>query len=436
MTTVASDTPAERVARLHRAGASLRIDTPDLCFLAALDAVAKMRQLASLDDDVLREVYVVVAEVAEPGAPHVQTRATNAIDRLARQRLLQRVNAGGLARAGQYSLSSLATGIVAYFAEDEKLTRQSLLVLTTTLRATLLQVLGAARPDRDAESWAAHVFEPLRVAVTDLVRAIDTRKRGLDADQADIRARIQTRLTEDWFASIEECETLLQDTAATLGELHEVLMVEVEALSGTLSEIAEVALATKHFEVERVAIDLTDQLEGIAAWGRDRMDAWAGYFEHVQRFLRGVVRLDPDRAVSERLRDAVGRWPDHPWSLRLAGAEPYAVLREPEPAKARTRVARAAEERDRALVDVEPPRPPLDIAAVVAAELATVGSVDLPLLLEKILPAWPGADWPRVAGQVFGELASRGHVVETTPGAWVPVLERLEIQQLHARSRS
>lgn len=56
----------------------------------------------------------------------------------------------------------------------------------------------------------------------------------------------------------------------------------------------------------RLSMALTSACTVIVAWGNQRLAGWSDYYQYVQRFLRSVVRLDPSRAISERLRDGLG----------------------------------------------------------------------------------------------------------------------------------
>jgi chromosome partition protein MukF len=64
-------------------------------------------------------------------------------------------------RAGEYALTRLAAAVVEYFLTDEALTRESLTLLTGTLRAQLAEILAAARKAEGGEGWRSKVTGPL-----------------------------------------------------------------------------------------------------------------------------------------------------------------------------------------------------------------------------------------------------------------------------------
>src|SRR5215510_790403 len=137
--------PSRAVASLARDQVSLELKTIDLCFLATLYLKADKAALASFEEDVLLDLFEQVCDHVEPGAENPRKRATHAIQRLREQRMLARVDGAGIVRAGDYALTTLAAAVVKYYLADEALSRESLTLLTGTLRAQLAQVLAAAR---------------------------------------------------------------------------------------------------------------------------------------------------------------------------------------------------------------------------------------------------------------------------------------------------
>ena len=77
---------------------------------------------------------------------------------------------------------------------DEALTRESLTLLTGTLRAQLAEVLAAAKHADTEEAWRQRVVTPLRVTVGDLVGGIECRQRALDSQQEEVQSEISKLL--------------------------------------------------------------------------------------------------------------------------------------------------------------------------------------------------------------------------------------------------
>src|SRR5262249_29708190 len=95
---------------------------------------------------------------------------------------------------------------------------------------------------------------------------------------------------------------------------------------GLLQDIEDRAAAAGEPAAEAAAHRVMDQVDRIASWGSARQRAWSEYFQYVHRYLRDVVRLDPTRALLQRLRDQLaGTGPR--FALTHAGAPPIRILR-------------------------------------------------------------------------------------------------------------
>lgn len=384
---------------LHQARAALELDTAHLCYLIVLRVRAERNNLASLTEDELVDLYLQVCELIEPEAVNPRKRATHAIQHLRDQRLLRRVDGAGLVRAGEYTLTRLAVAVVDFFVEDETLTRESLVVLTRALTSQLGAVLADARKAEAEEAWRADVVEPLRVTVSDLVSGIERRQRGMDAQQEEVRERIGALLQEDWFAAVGDCERLLDDTSTTLRELNEVLLRDSAHLQALLQDIEQVATEAEVTEAVAQVHKVQEHLDRVSAWGGDRQRAWSDYYQSVQRYLRGVVRLDPDRAVSQRLRDQLAGWLDRPFALIAAREPSIRLLRDDQARPERPPVTRRPVDRDREPEIVPPDSASVSIEVRVAAALAA-GAATLAALSDEVLRELPASEQYRAAGRV------------------------------------
>src|SRR5690606_18332234 len=222
----------------------------DLCFLTGLYLRADRAALASFEEDMLVDLFEQVCDVVEPGAENPRKRATHAIQRLRDQRMLARVDSAGIVRGGEFALTRLAAGVVEYFLADEALTRESLTLLTGTLRAQLAELLASAKKAQGAEAWRTTVIGPLRVTVADLVAGIERRQRGLDAQQEEVQAEIANLLSTDWFSAVERCQSLLDATTSTLRELNEILLRDTHLFVALLQDIQTLASAAGQLDAE------------------------------------------------------------------------------------------------------------------------------------------------------------------------------------------
>src|SRR5215468_7358239 len=143
--------PERALAVIAERRLALELGTLDICFLVALYVRGEGAGLTAFSEVQLEDVFAQAAAVAQPGADQLRRRATLAIQRLRDQRMLARVDGQGVVRTGEFALSRLATGIVEFFLEEDVLTRESLVLLTGSLRTAIAGVLEAARAAGSAE---------------------------------------------------------------------------------------------------------------------------------------------------------------------------------------------------------------------------------------------------------------------------------------------
>ena len=346
-----SRNPERVLAGVAARGLKLDLGTVDLCFLVALYVRGETANLTSFTESQLEDVFAQASDAVQPEADQLRRRATHAIQRLRDQRLLARVDGQGVVRTGEFALSRLATGIVEFFLEEDVLTRESLTLLTASLATALAGVLESARTASDDtrgtdDAWRDRVVGPLQITIGELVAGIERRQRGLDLQQEDFQAEIRRLLEADWFGAIDRCQDLLASTSATLHELNQVLLRDTSVLLGLLQEIEALAISAGAAEAEVTSHRVMDQVDRIATWGAARQRAWSDYFQYVHRYLRDVVRLDPTRALTQRLRDQLAGNGAR-FALTCAGATPMRILRTVAPLRERPPVVRPRAPRER-----------------------------------------------------------------------------------------
>jgi len=420
---VSSSDPSRLFASLVRDRVSLDLQTVDLCFLAALHLLSDERALSSFDEELLVDTFEQVCDVVEPGANNPRLRATNAIQRLRQQRMLARVDGGLLVRTGDYALTRLAAAVVEFYLSDDALTRESLTLLTATLRAQLAHVLALAKKAQTEEDWRA-VTAPLRVTVADLVSGIERRQRGLDTQQEEVQAEIARVLSADWFGAVDRCQVLLETTTATLRELSEVLLRDSTQLTTLLQEIQ--ALAGEESDAELAVQRVIEHVDRIGAWGRTRLHAWSDYYHYVHRYLRDVVRLDPDRALSQRLRDQLVGWPEAMFFCCAASEPPTTVLRRVDARVERPPVSRPRADREASPEHVIPTDLQRDLETLVEQTLSA-GASTLAEVTARVLEQVEVSHHYMSAGRIAELVARAGPVWSEREAPWRHVA-RLELE--------
>lgn len=422
-----SDGP-RALAAIQRSRAELKLENSDLCYLVGLRVHAERSAIAAFDEETLVDVYEQVCDLTDPDAQNPRKRATHAIERFRLQRLLARVDGSGAMQAGEYSLTLLATAIVDFFLQDEALTKESLTLLTKILIASVGEVLAAARRAATEEAWRSEVVAPLRVTVSDLVSGIERRQRGLDAQQEEIRKGIGGLLTQDWFAAVEKCESLLEDTARTLAELNEVLLRDTSQLQALLQDVEQLASDKGASAAAEACRRVYEHVERVLGWGQARQHAWSDYYQSVQRYLREVVRLDPKRALSQRLRDQLAAWPDRRFSLVLASEERIRLLRDVEPFEGAGGVTRPAGDRDVNVQEV-PEDQSVPRLQKLVQQAVDRGATTLSEVLDAVLPEFMEAEQYITTGRV-AELVT-AIVARTLERPWVRLeAAAYEVEQL------
>ncbi len=405
---------------------SLELGTLDICFLVALHVRGEAAGLTAFTEAQLEDVFAQASAAAQPEADQLRRRATHAIQRLRDQRMLARVDGQGVVRTGEFALSRLATGIVQFFLEEDVLTRETLGLLTQSLRVAIASVLEAARRAGDAAAWQDGVIGPLRVTIAELVAGIERRQRGLDLAQEDFQAEIRRLLEADWFGAIDRCQDLLESTSATLRELNEVLLRDSSVLLALLQDIEDLAIAAGEPEAEAAAHRLMDQVDRIVAWGSARQRAWSEYFQYVHRYLRDVVRLDPTRALMQRLRDQLAG-AGRRFALAYAGAPPIRLLRAVAPILDRPPVVRPRAPRERE-PEAEAGDDPQAVLDGKVARALGAGATALSAVTGEVTAELPAPERFVEAGRVAQSVAKLAHASSAIERPWVAVGDDLEIE--------
>jgi chromosome partition protein MukF len=169
-----------------------------------------------------------------------------------------------------------------------------------------------------------------------------------------------------------------------------------------------------------------DQVDRIAAWGSARQRAWSEYFQYVHRYLRDVVRLDPTRALMQRLRDQLaGAGPR--FSLAVAGAPPIRLLRAVAAIPERPPVVRprAPREREPAADIGEDPQALLDDKV---RRALGAGATALSTVTGDVTRELPAPERFVEAGRVAETVARLARAASSIERPWVAVGDDLVIE--------
>jgi chromosome partition protein MukF len=194
-----------------------------------------------------------------------------------------------------------------------------------------------------------------------------------------------------------------------------------------LDEILELASGAEMRTAEAVTQRVLGQIDRVAAWGAARQEAWSEYYDHVHRYLRDVVRLDPARALTQRLREQLSGHAASPFSLTVADAPPFRVLRSVVPPAPPAPVRRPRAERAPKVEEVTRENPADALAARVRALLGS-GSSDLSQVTADIVESMPSEQRFATAGKVAELAAQLARPELSRQRPWVPVRDDLVIE--------
>jgi chromosome partition protein MukF len=427
--------PRRVLAALAEQKLSLELSTLELCFLVLLRLASRAENSNAFDEAQLFDAFEQVCEALEPETENVRARATHTLRRLREQRLLTRVDGAGVLRAGEYSLSPLATAIVDHYVASEALTPETLRVLSRTLVVTLAELVTAARQVSGDAEWNQRVSVPLRVAVRDLIGSIETRQRGLDAEQEGFQRRIAELLSADWFGALEQCRELLDAATTTLAELNDVLLRGSQELAALLEELTTLASGSDQIDAERAVREVSDQVDRMTAWGAARQRAFSEYYEYVHRYLRDVVRFDPSRALTQRLRKLMTDESARGFALTVASAPGLRVLREVRAPEQPPPIRRKKKPADEGPKDEAPkPDPELELERQVLG-LLNQGVSDLSELTSRLTQDADSAQRFVLAGRIAKVLSRLRRPIVGRERPWVKVDEDLAIEQWELQAK-
>jgi chromosome partition protein MukF len=313
--------------------------------------------------------------------------------------------------------------------EDESLTRENLTELTRTLRVSLAEVLTRATSAHSESDWKCEVEGPLRVTVSDLVSGIERRQRSLDLEQQAFQTQIAKLLESDWFGAVEQCLELLESTSRTLAELNQILLRDAHELSSLLQDIQGVAVDARAEAAEAAVQRVMEQVDRVSAWGAARQRAWSEYYQYVHRYLCDVVRLDPSRALIQRLREQLSQHTSRPFALTVAAAPAPRLLRQIEPFQEdKPKVSRPRAERERPPADNDAVDPHAVVEQLVHDALAC-GSTGLRDVTLQVTRETPSELQFVTAGRVAQVVARLARTTHDRDRPWLTVQDGLVIEE-------
>lgn len=310
---------------------SITLPTERLTFLLAIAMLNGERFDGEMSEAELIDAFRPISIGFEQCQDTLALRANNAINDLVKQRLISRFNSDLTEGQAIYRLTPLAVGISDYYIRQREFSNLRLSLQLSIVAQELKRAANAATENGDEMHWHRHVFAPLKYSVAEIFDSIDMSQRVMDEQQAEVKQKIAALLSQDWQSAINNCETLLSETSATLRELQDTLEAAGDKLQTRLLQIQEATLCDPTLnKINNVVMDLQHKLDRIVSWGQQTIDLWIGYDKHVHKFIRTAIDLDKNRVFSQRLRRSIQSYFSHPWSLVFANADRLLDMRDDE----------------------------------------------------------------------------------------------------------
>jgi len=331
-----SQTIPELVSWAKEREFSLNLPTERLVFLLAIAIYNNERLDGEMLEADLVDIFRHTANAFDQSTDAIATRANNAINELVKQRFLNRFSSEFTEGLSIYRLTPLGVGVSDYYIRQRefsalRLSVQLSIVADEIQRASDAAEEGAAEEGAAEEGaakgenehfWRRNVFAPLKYSVAEIFDSIDLSQRVMDENQQSIKEEIANLLTKDWQAAISSCERLLDETSGNLRELQDTLNAAGDKLQAQLLRIQDCVIGHDElYFIEQLITDLQSKLDRIISWGQQAIDLWIGYDRHVHKFIRTAIDMDKNRVFSQRLRNSIHSYFDHPWFLWTAQAE-------------------------------------------------------------------------------------------------------------------
>lgn len=326
-----SQTIPELVSWAKEREFSLNLPTERLAFLLAIAIYNNERSDGEMLESDLVDIFRHVTSAFEQSIETLATRANNAINELVKQRFLNRFSSEFTEGLAIYRLTPLGVGISDYYIRQREFSALRLSVQLSIVADEIQRASEAAEEGGDQHHWRRNVFAPLKYSVAEIFDSIDFSQRVMDENQQSIKEEIAELLTKDWQAAISSCEKLLDETSSNLRELQDTLNSAGDKLQAQLLRIQDCVIGQDELSfIDQLIIDLQAKLDRIISWGQQSIDLWIGYDRHVHKFIRTAIDMDKNRVFSQRLRQSIQHYFEHPWYLWTAQSERLVDLRDEE----------------------------------------------------------------------------------------------------------
>ena len=420
----------QTISTVYELSVDIRATRQDIAFLVGIYVFSKINEEGAIYHDHLFSLFQSVLDASGDDHENINHLLGNSIARLRENGFLNELKFEYGSGETVYSLEKLGEALAQSRLESERLTRQSLVVITGQIRNVLVQARRHSETKSDDE-WHKHVDAPLREIVTMLIGMIAKRQLGMKRSMEEIRSRIHREMTNpNVSGAIQAATEMVETTSNALHELHELVIEEMDSINYSLADIATAAWEGSNRDISDLATKMSGQVNATKVWAAEFHREWSEYYRYVHSYITTVLRIDVNRQLSERLRQAIVQFGDNPWYLRTTPHIKFQPLKEedlPLPVK-RPSIAGFTQDVD--IEDADYERVVNVAIARMKFLLETQGQADLVAILREFSnqedPHW----YYLTAGQLVEEMLNVGRFGTLSEDEWSGVGHNLEVENL------
>ena len=293
----------------------------------------------SVEESELRSLGTRVNNLDIKDASGAEKRLTESLNRLMEADCLARADLNRLVNTEdtEYQLTSLGESIAEWHVEHTKFSGEPLVAILRAFNNQLTEIHLQAAETEDQEIWHSNFLPQMNFVIKDMLVNIQRHQRELDRQHESLRAFIPSLLNENSESSIKLCEERLSHVIKTIDDLQEVTLASSSIAFGLLDQIQYEGERKIIHGVDRVCQDIARRLQSIVQWTSQRAEDWVEHYGVVHSFLRGVIRVDRYRRLTDSLKKAIASPPD--WTFVVPNEPKFMRMREDVLQQSRTRIA-------------------------------------------------------------------------------------------------
>ena len=293
----------------------------------------------SVEESELRSLGTRVDNLDIKDSSGAEKRLTESLNRLMKANCLARADLNRLVNTEdtEYQLTALGESIVVWHVEHTKFSGEPLVAILRAFNNQLTEIHLQAVETEDQEIWRNNFLPQMNFVIKDMLVNIQRHQRELDRQHESLRAFIPSLLNENSESSIELCEERLSHVIKTIDDLQEVTLASSSIAFGLLDQIQDEGERKIIHGVDRVCQDIARRLQSIVQWTSQRAEDWVEHYGVVHSFLRGVIRVDRYRRLTDSLKKAIASPPD--WTFVVPNEPKFMRMREDVLQQSRTRIA-------------------------------------------------------------------------------------------------